>query len=679
MRLSWQVVRSARGEARLVPGLCVCALAALVLGGSAGATPAAVGFAPAVDYPVVAAGDASPRSLAVGDLNGDGKPDLVTANSTADNVSVLLGKGDGTFRTAVTYAVQSNPVSVAIGDLNGDGRLDLAVVNSDSDSVSVLLGKGDGTFQAATNYLVGQIGDTLSSVAIGDLNSDGKLDLAVADATSGNVVVLPGHGDGTFASGVASNTGQQPVSVAIGDLNGDGKLDLVTADATSNRVSVLLGRGDGTFQAPVNDTVGQTPSAVAIGDLNGDGRADIASANRDSNTVSVLLGNGDGTFQAPRSFAAGTLPVSVAIGDLNGDGRPDLATASSDAASVRVLLGDGDGSFEPATGFAAGQDPVAVAIGDLNGDGRPDLAVAARSANAVSVLLNAGPDVTPPTITIATGPNDTVAASGWYSAASSGTDGVEVDVSATDPSGVKHLACTDGQTTVLDTSSATGSFALHDGRHSISCTASDGINPPGAGPGSTPMPVEVDVDQTAPSLNPSLSPSPLYLHTTGATASPGASDDTSGVALQSCGAVDTGSAGDHTVLCTATDGAGNGNSATFHYTVEYKILGFFSPAPSSKWKTGQTVPIKIALADVNGVRISDPEAAGLLSPACSVTFSASGAQTLNPVCMKYDSANHQFIYTWKLGNQTGPETITATVTYAGTNTTTTTSLPITLS
>jgi hypothetical protein len=280
------------------------------------------------------------------------------------------------------------------------------------------------------------------------------------------------------------------------------------------------------------------------------------------------------------------------------------------------------------------------------------------------------PDTTPPDITVTVDPADQLAGSGWYNIASSGTDGVLVHVSATDQTAVTNITCDDGSSEVLSTPSASGSFTLTDGKHSISCTASDGINPPGAGPASTTMPIEIDVDQTAPGLSPSVSPSPLYLHATGATASAGATDATSGVATSGCGAIDTSSAGDHTVSCTATDNAGNPASATIHYTVQYRILGWFSPAPKSQWKTGQTVPIKIALADVNGVRIPDAEAAGLLSPTCYVKVSANGAQTLTPTCMKYDPINHQFIYNWKLGSKTGSEMIAATVSYAGTTATT---------
>jgi len=337
----------------------------------------------------------NPRSVAIGDLNGDGKPDLVTANSGAypssgpSTVSVLLGNGNGTFGAETEFATGFGPTFLAIGDLNGDSRLDLVTANSGASynapisTVSVLLGNGDGTFGAKSELATGP---SPASVAIGDLNGDGKSDLAVASYNA--VSVLLGNGDGTFRAKTDYVTGSQSSSVAIGDLNGDGRLDLAVANRYPSLVCVLLGNGDGTFRAKTDFGVGGFPLSVAIGDLNGDGRSDLVTANSLSGTVSVLLGNGDGTFGAETDYVTGSESSSVAIGDLNGDGRPDLAVASYNA--VSVLLGNGDGTFGAEADFASGSssDLRSVAIGDLNADGKPDLAVA--SYNAVSVLLGNG-------------------------------------------------------------------------------------------------------------------------------------------------------------------------------------------------------------------------------------------------------------------------------------------------
>src|SRR5438309_1429738 len=235
-----------------------------------------------------------PQSVAVGDFNGDGKPDLAVANgsSPGGSVSLLLGRGDGTFQTAVSYAAGAAPHSVAVGDFNGDGRVDLAVANAGGGNVSVLLGRGDGTFQPAANY---DVGASPYSVAVGDFNGDGMADLAVANTGAGTISVLLGRGDGTFRTAVNYGVGASPRSVAVGDFNGDGKVDLAVANAGGGNVSVLLGNGDGTLDLVVCSQ-GIWP-------------------NYTNGAVWVLLGKGDGAFHAAVNYGVGDRadPTSVAI------------------------------------------------------------------------------------------------------------------------------------------------------------------------------------------------------------------------------------------------------------------------------------------------------------------------------------------------------------------------------
>jgi hypothetical protein len=310
-------------------------------------------FETRIDYD---AGD-FPRSVAIGDLNVDGYPDLAVANDFSNNVSVLLGNGDGSFQNAGNYAAGAGPRSVAIGDLNVDGYPDLAVANGGSDNVSVLLGNGDGSFQSPANYAAGP---NPTSIAIGDLNVDDYPDLAVTNGLDpiGFVSVLLGNGDGSFQSPVAYDVdgGYIPVSLAIGDLNADDYPDLAVANYGGG-VAVLLGNGDGSFQSAVSYRAGERPRSVAIGDLDVDGYPDLAVANDFSNNVSVLLGNGDGSFQSElgyvdgfaAGYGVGNSPRSAAIGDLDVDGYPDLAVANAASDNVSVLIntvqavGDSDG------------------------------------------------------------------------------------------------------------------------------------------------------------------------------------------------------------------------------------------------------------------------------------------------------------------------------------------------
>ncbi len=337
-------------------------------------------FAPKVDYTT----GTDVRGVAIGDLNGDGKMDIATANATSANVSVFLNTGTGSLATKVDYSTANNPRYVEIGDMNGDGKPDL-VVSGLNGGVAVLLNRGDGTFATRVSYASG----THQEVAIGDLNGDGKMDIAVANGSTQSVSVLLNSGSGIFNGQVDYATGANPWAVEIGDLNGDSKPELVVTNRDASTFSVLKNNGNGTFSGKV-DYAQAGGYGLAIADLDGDMKNDIIVTST-TFSFSVYINSGTGGLRTKVNLSAGVGAVSIAAGDLNGDGKPDLAFADgnpSGANSVPVLINRGNGiSFDNAS-YAGGSTLDGIAMGDLNGDGKQDLAVVDSTANVVSVLLN---------------------------------------------------------------------------------------------------------------------------------------------------------------------------------------------------------------------------------------------------------------------------------------------------
>ena len=362
-------------------------------------SPPCPSFGAPAGFPV----GSNPISVAVGDFNGDGHPDVAAANAqrtpgALGDVSVLLGNGDGTFQPAANYAAGNEPYCVVTADLNGDGKLDLAVPNSWGDDVSVFLGHGDGTFGPAAAFPTAAHPLCL---AVADFDGDHHADLAVITQWAGQVSVLLGNGDGTFRPPVNYPAGDWPHFVVVGDFNLDGRMDVVTANTANDSVSVLLGNGDGTFGPAVQYPVGDQPIGLAVGDLNGDARPDLVCANIFVPSVSLLFGQGDGTLAAAVEYPLGPggAVQEVALADFNLDGLLDVAVGNTWGNSIMILMGKGGGLFEAQATFGAGQQPVGVAAADINGDGMCDLVAAASASDAVSVLLNE----CPPTFVVAAG------------------------------------------------------------------------------------------------------------------------------------------------------------------------------------------------------------------------------------------------------------------------------------
>ncbi|MDQ6905922.1 MAG: VCBS repeat-containing protein [Chloroflexota bacterium] len=380
-------------------------IAALIVASVVIAPVASVGASsPAPTFNYTAAANArvgiAPDATATADLNGDGKADLVVANHNNNTVSVLLGKGDGSFANAPgsPITVGAGPVAVVLADLNNDGKKDLVVANLDGNSVSVLLGNGNGTFTAASGSPISIARPV--AIAVGDLNGDSVPDLAVVDSAHNTVSALRGNGNGTFtAFGAATAVGSGPTAVALGDLNGDGKPDLAVANNGDFTISVLIGNGSGAFSPAPTPTISvlAQPYALAIGDLNADGHADIVTATSlPRGKVFAFLGNGDGTFTAvPGSPLFSFSPyTSIAIVNADGDTKPDLLVAGTNGFSeVDVLHGVGDGHFTYTTAtdrLIVGTDPNSVSAADFNGDGKLDFLTANTGENTISVYLGNG-------------------------------------------------------------------------------------------------------------------------------------------------------------------------------------------------------------------------------------------------------------------------------------------------
>ena len=373
--------------------------------------------------PVACAVGASPAACLAADFDGDGILDLATADFGGNTVSVLSGQGlggagDGTFATAVSYALPAGsfPVALTSGDFNGDGILDLAVADEEAAGVSLLFGQGaggtgNGAFTAGPRLTVST---NPWAVAVGDFDADGILDLAVA-CGSGKVSILIGQGtdgisDGTFAPAAHYTIGTAAYGIATGDFDSNGITDL--AVASSAGVSVLPGlgsggRGDGTFGAKTTYACQSGPFGLATGDFDADGITDLAVANAGSGSVSVLLGSGtggqgDGTFRPPANYACGTSPYVIVVGDWNGDGVADLAVPNGGAAGTLSILtgqasgGRPDGTFATRQAFAAGTQVRGLASGDFDHDGTADFAVANSAiSGTVSILLASCPNPYP--------------------------------------------------------------------------------------------------------------------------------------------------------------------------------------------------------------------------------------------------------------------------------------------
>ncbi|MCG7215714.1 FG-GAP-like repeat-containing protein [Paenibacillus mucilaginosus] len=323
-----------------------------------------------------------PASAASGDFNGDGHEDITVANLGDHSVSVLLGDGTGRFTTLDHDTPVQSPRAISVGDLNEDGKLDVVTTNVQN-TVSVLLGDGEGGLALPDDY---STAGSPRYTAIGDFNGDGHQDLAVA-SESGHISVMLGQGNGQFGGRTDYHAGAVGRSVVAGNFTGDANLDLAVTNSYSNDVTILTGTGTGAFVLSDFYFADIHPMIMTTADFNRDGLADLAAASLNG-TVSVLLANGSGGFGFRTHYAAGAGAYSVAAGDFNGDGLTDLAAANSTSNTISVLIGDGTGRFHPKVDYAAGSVPETLIAGDFNEDGKTDLAAGNVRSDSLSILLS---------------------------------------------------------------------------------------------------------------------------------------------------------------------------------------------------------------------------------------------------------------------------------------------------
>jgi hypothetical protein len=287
----------------------------------------------------------------------------------------------------------STPQDLALIDLNGDGKLDLVIANANDDAVTVQLGNGDRTFGAAQSYAVGRAPTRL---AVADVDGDGKLDIVASNSQSFDVTLLLATTPGNFAAARTFVADQEPQVLALGDFNGDGLLDAVAATqgVDNATVAILRNRGDGSLHGVEDLRAGNGPSALAVADLDGDGLPDLL-AGGDGGELLIFPSAGNG-FAPPITLNVGGRTLGVAARDLNGDSQPDIIVTDNANSQIAISLSQGGGRFAPAALYSTAPNPVAVAVGDFNGDGRPDVAVAAYGAESI---CSGGPQPPPPSCT----------------------------------------------------------------------------------------------------------------------------------------------------------------------------------------------------------------------------------------------------------------------------------------
>jgi hypothetical protein len=399
------------------------------------ATFGTTSFSAKVDYTT----GSSPSHVALGDIDNDGKLDMITSNWSSNSVSVFRNAAvsgtvnSASFAAKADFTTANNPHGLAVGDIDGDGKLDLVVVNARSNSVGVFRNtsaSGSISFASRVDFVVGS---DPRGVDLGDIDGDGRLDIAVANYVGNTVSVLRNTSTpnsintGSFAANVdfVANTGV--FDVVLGDIDGDGKIDMATGNRNAGNISILRNISSAgnitsaSFEAKVDITVGTWPQNLAMGDLDGDGKSDIAVANAGSSNISLLRNIATSGSITPASFAPMAMlnlnagPYGISLGDVNGDGRLDIVVPYSSAASISIFRNtsvQGNITYANRVNITGLSGTEGTAVGDVDGDGKPEIAMTGGST--ASVYRNALAPVTVATPTGGTATSSAVCDNGTW-------------------------------------------------------------------------------------------------------------------------------------------------------------------------------------------------------------------------------------------------------------------------
>ena len=327
--------------------------------------------------------------IVVSDFSNDTFSDIVMAVSEDRSIKILLSYGNGSFAKSRSILKGISPRCLTVGDVNNDRFID--IIAYDYRGIHTVLGYGNGSFRTSIINPINKLNFYPSFAAVGDFNSDDRLDIVFVNFYYNNAIFFLGHANCSFVEHRTYSVGCNPVYVVAADVNNDARLDIIIANSWGDNISVLLGDGNGSFPSLTKYSVGDYPISIMIADLNNDTRMDIVVINSNS-TISVLLGTFNLVFKCQMTMITGhgSFPRSIATGDFNNDNHPDIIVANSGTNSIGVFLGNGDGSFSTGMNHTTILSPSLISVGHLNKDTYLDVVIVYSKESIIDIHLGNG-------------------------------------------------------------------------------------------------------------------------------------------------------------------------------------------------------------------------------------------------------------------------------------------------